>query len=120
MSTRFDRNFVRRTKRERYRVKKTSQGKPRLSVFRSTRNIYAQIIDDTRGCTLCSASSLDKEVQGEGSQGGREVAGKVGEVVAIRAQAAGIGGVVFDRGGYNYHGRVKLLADGARRGGLLF
>lgn len=91
---------------------------PRLNVFRSTSNIYAQIIDDVKGVTLVSASSLDKEIAGYG--GNKEAAFKVGELVAKRAADKGIADVVFDRGGYIFHGRVKELAEGARKGGLKF
>ena len=91
---------------------------PRLNVFRSEANIYAQIIDDTKGVTLVSASSLEKGFEGSGSN--CEAAKKVGEAIAERAKAKGIEAVVFDRGGYLYHGRVKALAEGAREGGLQF
>ncbi|NLJ31493.1 MAG: 50S ribosomal protein L18 [Clostridiales bacterium] len=91
---------------------------PRLNVFRSTSNIYAQIIDDVKGVTLASASSLDKEFNGNG--GNKEAARKVGELIAKRAAEKGIAEVVFDRGGYIFHGRVKELAEGAREGGLKF
>ena len=91
---------------------------PRLNVFRSEANIYAQIIDDTKGMTLVSASSLDKEIEG---YGGNVIAAEaVGKLVAQRAKDKGIESVVFDRGGYLYHGRVKALAEGAREGGLKF
>jgi large subunit ribosomal protein L18 len=94
---------------------------PRLNVFRSLGHIYAQIVDDTRGHTLVSASSLDKEVRKTLKGGGNVAAAKgVGQVLATRAKAAGISRVVFDRGGYAYHGRVKALADAAREGGLQF
>ena len=94
---------------------------PRLNVFRSLGHIYAQIVDDTRGHTLVSASSLDKEVRKTLKSGGNVAAAKsVGQVLATRAKAAGISRVVFDRGGYAYHGRVKALADAAREGGLQF
>jgi large subunit ribosomal protein L18 len=94
---------------------------PRLNVFRSLGHIYAQIVDDTRGHTLVSASSLDKEVRMTLKGGGNVAAAKgVGQVLATRAKAAGISRVVFDRGGYAYHGRVKALADAAREGGLQF
>ena len=92
--------------------------RPRLNVFRSNTNIYAQIIDDVNGVTLVSASTLDKEFEGAGSN--CEAAKKVGLKVAERAAAKGIKVVVFDRGGYVYHGRVAALADGAREGGLEF
>ena len=92
--------------------------RPRLNVFRSEKNIYAQIIDDVAGNTLVSASSLDKEIEGNG--GNKTAARAVGKLVAERAKAKGIENVVFDRGGYLYHGRVKALAEGAREGGLNF
>ena len=91
---------------------------PRLNVFRSNANIYAQLIDDVNGVTLASASTLDKEF--EGATGNVEAAKKVGLVLAERAKAKGIEDVVFDRGGYLYHGRVAALAEGAREGGLNF
>ena len=109
-----------RLKRHR-RVRKNISGtaeRPRLNVFRSLNNIYAQIIDDTKGVTLVAASSLDKEFEGYG--GNIEAAKKVGMLVAEKALAAGIKEVVFDRGGYVYHGRVAALAEGAREGGLVF
>ena len=91
---------------------------PRLNVFRSEANIYAQIIDDTNGVTLVSASSLEKGFECDGTKS--DAAKKVGQIVAERAKAKGIDTVVFDRGGYLYHGRVKALAEGAREGGLQF
>lgn len=91
---------------------------PRLDVFRSARHIYAQIIDDVNGVTLAAASSMDKDFEGNGSN--REGARKVGETIAKRAAEKGITDVVFDRGGYIYHGRVKELAEGARESGLKF
>ena len=91
---------------------------PRLNVFRSTKNIYAQVIDDINGVTLCAASTLDKEFDGNG--GNKDAARKVGELIAKRAADKGIKEVKFDRGGYLFHGRVKELADGAREGGLKF
>ena len=91
---------------------------PRLNVFRSSKNIYAQIIDDVAGTTLAAASTLDKEFTGNG--GNKDAARKVGEMIAKRALDKGISEVVFDRGGYIYHGRVKELAEGAREGGLKF
>ncbi len=106
------------------RVRKKVQGtpeRPRVSVFRSARHIYAQIIDDSRGHTLVSASTLEAEVQA--ALEGKDKSGQaavVGEVLARRALAAGIKQVVFDRGGYLYHGRVKSLAEAARAGGLEF
>ena len=92
--------------------------RPRLNVYRSNANIYAQVIDDVNGVTLVSASTLDKEF--EGATGNKEAARKVGKLVAERAKAKGIDTVVFDRGGYIYHGRVAELAEGAREGGLEF
>ena len=106
-----------RHKRVRGKVSGTPE-RPRLNVFRSETNIYAQIIDDTRGVTLVSASSLEKGFEGPGSN--CEAAKKVGEAIAQRARDKGIEAVVFDRGGYLYHGRVKALAEGAREGGLQF
>ena len=92
--------------------------RPRLCVFRSESNIYAQIIDDVAGNTLCSASTVEKEFDGNG--GNVEAAKKIGLKIAERALSKGIETVVFDRGGYIYHGRVKALAEGAREGGLKF
>ena len=95
--------------------------RPRLNVFRSNANIYAQIIDDVNGVTLASASTIDKELKADIKYGGnKEAAKKVGAMIAERAKAKGITEVVFDRGGYVYHGRVKELAEGAREGGLQF
>ena len=91
---------------------------PRLDVFRSNAHIYAQIIDDVNGVTLCAAASNEKDFEGIGSN--CEAATKVGKLIAERAKAKGIEDVVFDRGGYIYHGRVKALAEGAREGGLNF
>ena len=106
-----------RHKRVRGKVSGTPE-RPRLNVFRSETNIYAQVIDDTKGVTLVPASSLEKGFEGPGSN--CEAAKKVGLAVAERARAKGIEAVVFDRGGYLYHGRVKALAEGAREGGLQF
>jgi len=108
---------LKRHKRVRGKVSGTSE-RPRLNVFRSGTNIYAQIIDDTNGLTLVSASSLEKGFEGKGNN--TEAAQKVGQIVAQRAKDKGIENVVFDRGGYLYHGRVKALADGAREAGLEF
>ena len=110
----------RRHKRVRTRVEGTS-ARPRLCVFRSLNHVYAQIIDDSRGNTLASASTLDLEIRGN-SQGKvkTEKAKLVGSLVAKRALDKGIGQVVFDRAGYKYHGRVKALAEAARQGGLKF
>ena len=103
--------------RVRGKVSGTSE-RPRLNVFRSGTNIYAQIIDDVKGCTLVSASSLEKDFSCDGTK--TDAAKQVGVNVAERAKAKGIENVVFDRGGYVYHGRVKALAEGAREGGLQF
>ena len=108
---------LRRHKRVRAKISGTPE-RPRLNVFRSDSNIYAQVIDDVAGVTLCSASSLEKGFEGSGSN--CEAAKKVGQAVAERAKAKGITTVVFDRGGYVYHGRVQALAEGAREGGLQF
>ena len=109
---------VKRHERVRKHVTGTAE-RPRLNVFRSLNNIYAQIIDDTKGVTLVSASTLDKELKSNYG-GNKEAAKKVGEALAKRALAKGIDVVAFDRGGFLYHGRVKELADGAREGGLKF
>ena len=112
--------FTRRQKRTRLSIRKHS-GRVRLSVFRSSKHIYAQIIDDTKGHTVAAASSLDKDLKGKLKTGADTNAAKeVGKLVASRAVAAGIKDVVFDRGGYMYHGRIKALADAAREGGLAF
>ena len=108
---------VKRHKRIRGKISGTAQ-RPRLSVFRSEKHIYAQLIDDAAGRTLVSASSVEKDFGGSGSN--KEAARKVGKTVAERAVKAGIEEVVFDRGGYIYHGRVQELAEGAREGGLKF
>ncbi len=106
-----------RHKRVRGKVSGTPE-RPRLNVFRSETNIYAQVIDDTTGKTLASASSLEKDFSCDGTK--TDAAKKVGQTVAERAKAKGIEKVVFDRGGYLYHGRVQALAEGAREGGLQF
>ncbi|MDR1132474.1 MAG: 50S ribosomal protein L18 [Oscillospiraceae bacterium] len=108
---------IKRHRRVRAKISGTPEI-PRLDVFRSHANIYAQIIDDVGGVTLVSASSVEKAFEGSGSN--CEAAAKVGRLVAERAKAKGIENVCFDRGGYLYHGRVKALADGAREGGLNF
>lgn len=114
-----DTNAQRLTRHKRVRGKISgTPERPRLNVFRSETNIYAQVIDDVNGTTLAAASSLDKEFTGKGSNS--EAAKQVGALVAQRAKAKGIEIVVFDRGGYLYHGRVKALAEGAREGGLTF
>lgn len=111
----------RRHRRVRAKVGGTAQ-RPRLNVFRSSAHIYAQVIDDVQGHTLVSASDLEEAVREKAGVGASKSARAtaVGEVIAERAKAAGIGSVVFDRGGFLYHGRVKAVADGAREGGLKF
>lgn len=114
-------NLKRRAARVRRALKKSANGRPRLSVFRSSKQIYAQIIDDVQGKTLAAASSLEKDVKGSLKTGADQAAAaEVGKLVAERAKEAGVSQVVFDRGGYLYHGRVKALADAAREGGLSF
>ncbi|MBT3071165.1 50S ribosomal protein L18 [Rhodomicrobium sp. Az07] len=114
-------SYDRRKARVRRSLRRAQGDRPRLSVFRSSKNIYAQIIDDTKGCTLASASSLDAEFKSSLSKGTDvAAAAAVGKLVAERAIKAGIKDVVFDRGGYMYHGRVKALADAAREAGLNF
>ncbi|WP_294475691.1 50S ribosomal protein L18 [uncultured Intestinimonas sp.] len=108
---------LKRHKRVRGKISGTPE-RPRLNVFRSETNIYAQVIDDVSGKTLVSASSLEKDFSCDGTK--TDAARKVGQTVAERAKAAGITTVVFDRGGYVYHGRVQALAEGAREGGLEF
>jgi len=111
----------RRKQRVRRTIKKVAYGRPRLSVFRSDKNIYAQIIDDVKGVTVAQASSLEEALKGKLKTGAdKDAAVAVGKLVAERAVKAGIKDVVFDRGGYIYHGRVKALADAAREGGLNF
>lgn len=114
-----DSNKARLKRHRRVRGKITGTAEcPRLDVFRSSKHIYAQIIDDTKGVTLVAASSMDKDFEGAGSN--KEAARKVGQLVAKKAADKGIKDVVFDRGGYLYHGRVQELAEGAREGGLNF
>jgi large subunit ribosomal protein L18 len=119
----------RRAQRNRTRLRKLANGRPRLSVFRSAKNIYAQVIDDERGVTLAAASSLEggegeaksKSKAKDKSKGSdKDAAARVGALVAQRAIEKGVKDVVFDRGGYLYHGRVKALADAAREAGLNF
>jgi large subunit ribosomal protein L18 len=113
------------TQRRKARIRRSlaanAGGRPRLSVFRSSEQIYAQVIDDSKGVTVASASTLEKAMREELKTGANvEAAKKIGQMIAERAKAAGITQVVFDRGGYLYHGRVKALAEGAREGGLDF
>ncbi len=113
--------FDRRQKRTRHAIRKKAVGRVRLSVFRSGQHIYAQLIDDVQGKTLAAASSLDKEVKDKvKSTCTVEAAKSVGALIAKKAKEAKVGAVVFDRGGYLFHGRVKALADAAREGGLSF
>ena len=111
----------RRKARVRRAIKKAANGRPRLSVFRSSKQIYAQIIDDVRGVTVAAASTIEKDVKGKLKTGATvEAAKEVGKLVAERAAQAGVKQVIFDRSGYLFHGRVKALADAAREGGLDF
>lgn len=111
----------RRKARARFRLRQAAHGRPRLSVFRSSQHIYAQVIDDATGTTLAAASSLDKEIKVSLKTGADKAAAEaVGKMIAERAKAKGISKVIFDRGGYLFHGRVKALADAARAGGLDF
>jgi large subunit ribosomal protein L18 len=112
---------ARRRTRVRLQVKRAANGRPRLSVFRSSKHIYAQVIDDVKGETLASASTMEKSVR-DGGKTGADIAAAtaVGKLVAERAIKGGVKEVVFDRGQYLYHGRVKALADAAREGGLSF
>jgi large subunit ribosomal protein L18 len=113
--------FARRAKRTRFAIRQHGGDRVRLSVFRSERHIYGQIIDDRAGRTLVAASSLEKPLRAELKTGAdRAAAKRVGQLLAERARAAGIERVVFDRGGYRYHGRIAALAEGAREGGLSF
>ena len=113
--------FARRQRRARYALRKAAGDRPRLSVFRSGKHIYAQVIDDRKGLTLAAASSLDKDVKGKIKTGAdKGAAAEVGKLIAQRAVAAGVKEVVFDRGGYIYHGRIAALANAAREGGLSF
>ncbi len=120
MSTQQDLRERRRV-RLRFQLRQKAGGRPRLSVFRSGKNIHAQVIDDVAGRTLAAASSLDKGLREQFKTGAdKDAAAAVGRLVAERALAAGVSRVVFDRGAYLYHGRVKALAEAAREGGLAF
>ncbi len=110
----------RRRERLRFQLRQKSVGRPRLSVFRSGKHIYAQVIDDQAGRTLAAASTLDASLREMRTGADKDAAGAVGKLVAERALAAGVTQVVFDRGSYIYHGRVKALAEAAREGGLSF
>jgi large subunit ribosomal protein L18 len=111
--------FERRRRRVRTALRARAAGKPRLSVHRSGRHIYAQVIDDTAGVTVAAASTLDKDIKGK-VRATKDGAAAVGKALAERAKKAGVSQVVFDRGGFLFHGRVKALADAAREGGLEF
>ena len=112
---------IRRKSRVRRAVKARANGRPRLSVFRSSKNIYAQVIDDVNGKTIAAASSLEPDMRKKLKTGSdKSAASEIGKLVAERATKAGVSEVVFDRGGYLFHGRVKALADAAREGGLQF
>ncbi len=112
---------TRRRSRLRYQLRQKSSGRPRLSVFRSGKHIYAQIIDDAAGRTVAAASTLDKDLKSTLKTGAdKSAAAAVGKLIAERSKAAGVEQVVFDRGAYLYHGRVKALAEAAREGGLDF
>ena len=116
-----DIQFQNRRARVRRALRKVASDRPRLSVFRSSKHIYAQLIDDTKGVTVAAASSLDRELKGSLAKGtDKAAAAVVGKLIAERATKAGIREVVFDRGAYRYHGRVKALADAAREAGLSF
>ena len=120
MITKSDKNATRKKRHARVRAKLSgTSARPRLNVFRSNKHIYAQIIDDMNGVTLASASTMDKDLSLE-STSNIEAAQKVGELVAKRAVEKGVSAVVFDRGGYLYHGRIQALADAARENGLQF
>jgi large subunit ribosomal protein L18 len=111
----------RRAARVRRQLKKVAGERPRLSVYRSSKNIYAQIIDDAKGQTLAAASTIEKDLRGSLKTGAdAAAAAQIGKLIAERAKKAGVKEVVFDRGPYIYHGRVKALADAAREGGLSF
>jgi large subunit ribosomal protein L18 len=111
--------FLRRRRRTRAVLRKRNHERPRLSVFRSSKHIYAQVIDDDSGRTLAAASTLEKDLRAQFRTGaGQAAAEQVGKLVAERAKAAGVQAVVFDRGGYLYHGRVRAVAEGARAVGL--
>jgi len=113
--------FARRQRRTRFALRKAANGRPRLSIFRSGKHIYAQVIDDRKGTTLAAASTLDEGLKGKLKTGAdKSAAAEVGKLIAERAVAAGVKEVVFDRGGYIFHGRIAALANAAREGGLSF
>ena len=113
--------FNRRKGRARQKIQRKSELRPRLSVFRSGKHIYAQVIDEDQGKIVAAASTVEKDTRSELKSGSnKEAAGRIGKTIAERTLAAGVTAVVFDRGAYRYHGRVKALADAAREGGLKF
>lgn len=112
-------NFERRRQRNRNQLKKRASGRPRLSIHRTNQHTYAQIIDDVQGVTLAAASTLEADLKGKGGAN-MSAAETVGKLIAERAKSAGVESVVFDRGAFRYHGRVKAIADAARSGGLDF
>ena len=121
MAKKPDALFLRRRARTRYKLRQAAKGRARLSVFRSSRHIYAQVIDDLGGRTVAAASTLDASIKGSLKTGADSAAASaVGKLIAERAKAAGVERVVFDRGAYIYHGRIKALAEAAREGGLDF
>jgi large subunit ribosomal protein L18 len=121
MTSKSDQLFTRRRRRVRHTLAVTAKGRPRLHVFRSSQHIYAQVIDDAQSRTVAAASSIEEELRKSLKTGAdKAAAAAVGKLLAERAKAAGVTSVVFDRGGYLFHGRVKALADAAREGGLAF
>ena len=113
--------FVRRRNRTRGKLRQANTGQVRLTVFRSSKHIYAQVIDDAKGNTVAAASSIEKALKDSFKSGAsKEAAGAVGKLIAERAKSAGVENVIFDRGGYLFHGRVKALAEAARESGLSF
>ena len=115
-----NKNLIRQT-RIREKIKRSANGRYRLSIFRSSNNIYAQIIDDNKGTTLLSSSTLDKGIKSKfKNTGNKEAASEIGKILAEKAKQKGIKKVIFDRGRYLYHGRIKVLADSARKAGLEF
>lgn len=119
MALNTQRQFERRRQRNRIALKKVAGGRPRLSIHRTNQHMYAQIIDDQTGVTVAAASTLDKDLRAANGSN-VDAAANVGKMIAERAKAAGVETVVFDRGGFLYHGRVKALAEAARDGGLVF
>jgi large subunit ribosomal protein L18 len=116
-----EKRFERRKRRSRFALKKVNSGRARLSIFRSSKNIYAQVIDDQAGRTVAAASTVEKTLKADLKSGADQAAAEaVGKLVAERAKEAGVDTVVFDRGGYRYHGRVKAVAESARAAGLKF